>query len=71
MIGTDTYTTLGRPTVNNASVIGIVESLSMSEKIIVFKKKRRKQYKKSYGARAPLTSIRITSIVHNLTKDIL
>lgn len=43
----------------------------MSDKIIVFKKKRRKQYKKSFGSRVPLTSCRITGIVHNLTQDIL
>lgn len=43
----------------------------MSEKILVFKKKRRKQYKKSFGSKVPLTSVRITNIVYNLSKDIL
>lgn len=71
MIGTDSYTALGRPKVENAEVAGVVESISMSEKIIVFKKKRRKQYKKSFGSRVSLTSVRITNVVHNLTKDIL
>jgi hypothetical protein len=39
--------------------------------VLVFKKKRRKQYKKSFGSKVPLTSVRITNIVHNLTQDIL
>lgn len=30
LVGTDTYTTLGRPLVNNAKVEGIIESISMS-----------------------------------------
>ena len=71
LVGTETYTALGRPVVKNAKVEGMIESISMSDKIIVFKKKRRKQYKKSFGSRVPLTSVRINSIVHNLTADIL
>jgi large subunit ribosomal protein L21 len=70
-VGTETYTTLGRPVVKSAKVEGVIESISMSDKILVFKKKRRKQYKKSFGSRVPLTTCRITSIVHNLTQDIL
>lgn len=71
LIGTETYTALGRPVVKHAKVEGVIESISMSDKILVFKKKRRKQYKKSFGSRVPLTSCRITSIVHDLTQDIL
>jgi hypothetical protein len=37
----------------------------------VFKKKRRKQYKKSFGSRVKLTSLRITRIVHQLTEETL
>jgi ribosomal protein L21 len=43
----------------------------MSEKIIVFKKKRRKQYKKSFGSRVSLTSCRITNVAHNLTQELI
>lgn len=39
--------------------------------MIVFKKKRRKQYKKSFGSRVKLTSVRITKIVHELTEEAL
>jgi large subunit ribosomal protein L21 len=62
---------LGRPLVNGATVEGIIESISDSEKIIVFKKKRRKGYKRSRGSRTTLTQCRITKIVYELTEDIL
>jgi len=52
-------------------VEGIIESISDSEKIIVFKKKRRKGYKRSMGSRTTLTQCRITRIVYELTEDIL
>jgi large subunit ribosomal protein L21 len=62
---------LGRPVVKSVKVEGVIESIALSEKVIVFKKKRRKQYKKSFGSRVPLTTCRITNIVHSLTEDIL
>lgn len=57
--------------VKSVKVEGVIESIALSEKVIVFKKKRRKQYKKSFGSRVPLTTCRITNIVHSLTEDIL
>jgi large subunit ribosomal protein L21 len=45
-----------------------IESISQGEKVIVFKKKRRKQYKKSFGFRAQLTSVRIENILCEITK---
>jgi len=71
MLGTETYTLLGRPVVKSVQVEGVVESIALSEKVLVFKKKRRKQYKKSFGSRVPLTTLRITNIVHLLTEDVL
>lgn len=71
LIGTNSYTLLGRPLVGGATVEGIIESISDSEKIIVFKKKRRKGYKRSMGSRTTLTQCRITRIVYELTEDIL
>ena len=64
LVGTNSYTMLGRPFISGASVEGIVESISDSDKIIVFKKKRRKGYKRSFGARNALTQCRITRIVY-------
>jgi ribosomal protein L21 len=48
-----------------------VESISNSHKVIVFKKKRRKQYKKSFGFRTSLTQCRVTKIVHHLNDGLL
>lgn len=69
MAGTATYTLLGRPLLKNTYVEVVVESISDSEKTLVFKKKRRKQYKKSFGSRVKLTSCRVVKIVHELTPE--
>ena len=71
LIGTTSYTLLGRPLIGGARVEGIVESISDSEKVIVFKKKRRKQYRRSFGHRSSLTQCRITNIVYELTESVL
>lgn len=71
LAGTTSYTLLGRPFLNNTYVEGVIESISESDKTLVFKKKRRKQYKKSFGSRVKLTSCRITKIVHQLTPETL
>lgn len=69
-MGTRTYTLVGRPHVTNAYVEAVVESISDSMKVIVFKKKRRKNYKRSFGNRVSLTQCRITRIVHHLSEEV-
>lgn len=71
MIGTNTYTLMGRPLVASAKIEAVIESIFKSEKVIVFKKKRRKQHKKSQGSRAQLTSCRITEILHQIPQEIM
>lgn len=71
LIGTETYTLLGRPLIKCASIEGVIESISKSEKVIVFKKKRRKGHKKSMGSRSSLTSCRIQGIEHSLPDSIM
>jgi large subunit ribosomal protein L21 len=61
---------VGRPNVTSAYVEAIVESISDSKKVIVFKKKRRKNYKRSFGMRTSLTQCRITRIVHHLSEEV-
>ena len=51
MVGSADYTSVGRPTVSSARVYATLEEISRSEKVIVFKKKRRKGYQKSQGHR--------------------
>ncbi|MHA7877775.1 MAG: 50S ribosomal protein L21 [Bacteroidota bacterium] len=53
---------VGAPTVNDASVIGKVLDHVRGDKILVFKKKRRKGYKKHQGHRQDYTKIRIEHI---------
>ena len=54
---------VGAPTVSGAKVVcEVINPLDKGEKVIVFKKIRRKGYQKSNGHRQKLTKIRIDSI---------
>ena len=53
---------IGSPEVPGARVSGTVVGHGRGDKIIVFKYKRRKQYKKTHGHRQDFTSVRIESI---------
>jgi len=64
LIGGEDYT-IGTPTVNGAKVSASVVRQFRDKKIIVFKIKRRKRYRKTQGHRQYLTEVRITGI----TKD--
>ena len=63
LIGTKTQTIIGRPVVPRAKVIATVEEQTRDKKIIVFKKKKRKGYKRKHGHRSYITSMRILDIV--------
>ena len=53
---------IGSPTVKGASVSAKVISHLRGDKVIIFKKKRRKGYQKQTGHRQDLTQIQIESI---------
>jgi len=53
---------IGTPLVDGARVSGTVLAHGRTRKIIVFKTKRRKQYKKTHGHRQNFTSVRIDSL---------
>jgi large subunit ribosomal protein L21 len=53
----------GNPTISGASVAAEVIEQTRGEKIIVFKKKRRKNYRRKKGHRQELTALRITEIL--------
>ena len=55
-------TKVGAPAVEGARVAGTVVEHGRGEKIIVFKKKRRKQYKRKQGHRQGFTAVKIDSI---------
>ena len=53
---------VGTPTVAGASVAAEVVAHGRSRKVIVFKKKRRKNYRRKNGHRQMFTEIKITGI---------
>ncbi len=53
---------IGAPLVEGVRVMGTVLDHGRAEKIIVFKKKRRKQYKRKQGHRQNYTTVKIDSI---------
>jgi large subunit ribosomal protein L21 len=61
LIGGDDYA-IGSPTVKGAQVSAAVLRQFKDKKIIVFKMKRRKRYRKTIGHRQYLTEVRITKI---------
>ena len=52
----------GAPFVANARVVGVVDGESRGPKLRVFKKKRRKGFRKTRGHRSVFTRVRITDI---------
>jgi large subunit ribosomal protein L21 len=62
LLGTETRTIIGRPIVPDATVHAVVEEHALDAKVIIFKKKRRKNYRRTNGHRQELTKLRITDI---------
>ena len=52
----------GAPFVANAKVTGVVDGEARGPKIRIFKKRRRKGFRKTQGHRATFTRVRITGI---------
>lgn len=59
-------TLIGTPFVENALVRAEVIENFKDKKVLVFKKKRRKQYRKTRGHRQELTRIKIEEIIHGI-----
>ena len=68
MLGDDTGATVGSPLVAGATVTATVLEQIRDDKIIVFKKKRRKKYRRTAGHRQSLTVLRVTDIVKGAKK---
>lgn len=62
LIENDGKVTLGAPAIKGAKVTAQVEEHLKGDKVIVFKKKRRKGYKKRNGHRQSFTAITIKDI---------
>ncbi len=52
----------GAPYVAGAKVLGVVDGEARGPKLLVFKKKRRKGFRKTRGHRSTFTRVRITDI---------
>ena len=63
MIGDGENTSVGNPIIDGASVTAEVLEHKRGDKITVFKKKRRKNYRRTMGHRQELTVLRITDIL--------
>ena len=62
LVDNDGAITVGAPVVEGAKVVGEVVSHLRGDKVIVFKKKRRKGYQKESGHRQNLTQVKIEAI---------
>ncbi|HEX8633449.1 MAG TPA: 50S ribosomal protein L21 [Pyrinomonadaceae bacterium] len=62
VLGGDNETRVGAPIVDGARVAGTIVEHGRGDKIIVFKMKRRKQYKRTQGHRQNYTAVKIDSI---------
>jgi large subunit ribosomal protein L21 len=62
VVGGDNETKVGAPVVDGARVAGTVVEHGRGDKIIVFKFKRRKQYKRTQGHRQDYTAVKIDTI---------
>ncbi len=60
--GADEKARVGAPLVDGARIAATIVDHGRAEKIIVFKKKRRKQYKRTQGHRQDYTTLKIDSI---------
>lgn len=62
MVGDDAKVTVGAPLVAGATVAAEVVDQRKGPKITIFKKRRRKNHRRTRGHRQPLTVLRVTDI---------
>jgi large subunit ribosomal protein L21 len=62
MLGGPGDAKIGQPTIDGASVEAEIKAQEKNKKIVVFKFKRRKKYRKKYGHRQPYTELQINKI---------
>lgn len=62
MVGQDANLKVGAPIVKGASVVAKVLDQAQADKVLIFKKNRRHNYRRKRGHRQKLTVVRITGI---------
>ena len=68
MLGDGDKVTIGTPTVAGAAVSATVMRQTRGPKIIIFRRKRRKNHRRTQGHRQELTLLRITDIAEDVKK---
>ena len=63
MVENDGNVQVGNPLVGNVKIEATVVEHDRSKKILVFKKKRKKQYRRTAGHRQDYTALRIDNII--------
>lgn len=62
LVETDEAVMVGTPVIRNAAVKATVVEIGKGDKTLVFKKKKRKQYKRTKGHRQEFTALKIEKI---------
>jgi large subunit ribosomal protein L21 len=62
LTGDDGAVRIGTPLVDGARVAGEIVAQGRTRKLLVFKKKRRKNYRRRHGHRQAVTTVRVTGI---------
>ncbi len=63
MVGGESAVEVGKPMVKGASVAAEIEDQGRADKVVIFKKRRRHNYRRKKGHRQHLTTVRITEIL--------
>lgn len=62
LVRTEGQARIGQPLVEGAAVTGVVERSAKGEKVLVFKYKKKKQYRRTRGHRQAYSDVRIDKI---------
>jgi len=63
LVANDQGTRIGQPVVPGAKVVGNIINHAKTKKVLIFKAKRRKGYRKGQGHRQRLTTLKIKEII--------
>eukprot|EP00029_Vermamoeba_vermiformis_P000641 TRINITY_DN1083_c0_g1_i2.p1 TRINITY_DN1083_c0_g1~~TRINITY_DN1083_c0_g1_i2.p1 ORF type:complete len:171 (-),score=31.57 TRINITY_DN1083_c0_g1_i2:81-593(-) len=63
LVGTKEFTVIGQPLLTKVKVLSTVEEVSKAEKVLIFKKRRRKHYRNLKGFRASYTLLKIEDVL--------
>lgn len=62
LVRTDDSTVIGQPSVEGATVTGVIEKRDKADTVLVFKYKKKKQYRRTLGHRQQFSDVRIEKI---------